>query len=107
MVIFFEENLVRGRGNTLAAQGRGVKSLLPATTIAQVCYNVSAMAEAEYITTSEAAQRSRLSKAHIVRLLQRGTIAGKRWGREWMVSATSLDQYLAANRKPGPKSIDK
>ena len=59
----------------------------------------------EYITTPEAAERSGLSKNYLTLLLRRGTLEGFRLGRarEWFIYTDSLEQFLARNRKSGPK----
>ena len=58
-----------------------------------------------YITTPEAAERSKLSKNYLTLLLRRGTLEGFRLGhaREWFIYTDSLEQFLARNRKSGPK----
>jgi excisionase family DNA binding protein len=47
--------------------------------------------------TTEAAKRLGLSQAHVRRLLEEGTIKGKRLGRDWLV--LSLDYKRKRNRK--------
>jgi len=60
------------------------------------------MAE-EWITTTEAANISGFHIEYIRRLVRGGTIVAKKWGREWMVKRSSFDEYLASEKKPGPK----
>jgi excisionase family DNA binding protein len=57
----------------------------------------------EYISTPEAAKRSKLSRVYIAQLLRKGTLDGFRLGREGFIYADSLEQFLATNRRPGPK----
>ncbi|MFL5625623.1 MAG: helix-turn-helix domain-containing protein [Ktedonobacteraceae bacterium] len=58
-----------------------------------------------YITTPEAAERSKLSKNYLTLLLRRGILEGFRLGRarEWFIYTDSLEQFLATDRKSGPK----
>ncbi len=57
----------------------------------------------EYITTSEAAKRSRLSNIYLAQLLRQGKLEGFRVAREWLIYVDSLDKFLATPRKSGPK----
>jgi len=59
----------------------------------------------EYITTPEASKRSGLSKNYLTLLLRKGTLKGFRLGsaREWFIYTDSLEQFLATDRKSGPK----
>ena len=61
--------------------------------------------ERTYITTPEAAERAGLSKNYIALLARSGKLEGFRIGqaREWFIYTDSLEQFLTANRKPGPK----
>jgi len=52
----------------------------------------------EYITTKEAARLSGYSTAHIALLLRTMRVKGQRFGRLWMVSKRSLDEYIAQTR---------
>jgi excisionase family DNA binding protein len=56
-----------------------------------------------YLTTPEAAERSGLTRVYLALLLRRGTLEGFRRGRDWFVYADSLEAFLAAPRKPGPR----
>jgi hypothetical protein len=40
-------------------------------------------------------------------LVRSGLIDAKKWGREWMVNRKSLEEYLAIEKKPGPKPSSK
>ena len=57
----------------------------------------------EYITTSEAAKRSRLSNIYLAQLLRQGKLEGFRVAREWLIYVDSLEKFLATPRKSGPK----
>jgi len=57
----------------------------------------------EYITTSQAAERSGLSNQHLARLLRAGKLEGFQLSREWVIYTDSLEKFLASPRKPGPK----
>lgn len=57
----------------------------------------------EYITTSEAARRSRLSTVYLTQLLRKGKLEGVQLAREWLIYTDSLEKFLATPRKPGPK----
>ncbi len=57
----------------------------------------------EYITTSQAAQRSELSRVYIAQLLRNGTLDGFQFGRDWFVYVDSLEKFLQQKRKSGPK----
>jgi len=58
---------------------------------------------AGYITTKEAAQLAGVTDGYIRLLLGRGTLKGKRFGRDWLVSRKSVEQFAQTERKPGPK----
>ena len=55
------------------------------------------------LSTTEAAQISQMSRAHIVRLLRAEQLEGMKLGHDWLVLEDSLKAYLAQPRKPGPK----
>jgi excisionase family DNA binding protein len=57
----------------------------------------------QYITTSEAAERSGLSKNYLTQLLRKGTLEGFQMARDWLIYTDSLETFLAQPRKPGPK----
>jgi excisionase family DNA binding protein len=57
----------------------------------------------KYLTTSEAAEISQLSKAYLTILLKRGALEGFQMSRDWLIYADSLEKFLATPRKPGPK----
>ena len=57
----------------------------------------------ELISIREAAELSGLTTRHLRLLLNRGTIWGKKMGRDWFTTAQSIREYLAHDRRPGPK----
>src|SRR6266852_213827 len=57
----------------------------------------------ECLTSSQARQRSDLSSVYLAQLLRKGTLEGFKIDREWFIYAASLEQFLAKNRKPGPR----
>jgi excisionase family DNA binding protein len=57
----------------------------------------------EWITTTEAAKVSGYHIEYVRRLARNGQIVAKKWGREWMVNRKSFQEYLASEKKPGPK----
>jgi len=57
----------------------------------------------DLITSREAADLSGLSHSHVRLLIRRGDIWGKKKGRDWFTTAQAVREYLARNRRPGPK----
>ena len=55
------------------------------------------------LSTSEAQDRSGLSRVHIQRLLRNGKVEGMKLGHDWLVFEDSLVHFLAQPRKTGPK----
>ena len=55
------------------------------------------------LSTSEAQDKSGLSRVHIQRLLRNGLIEGMKLGHDWLVFEDSLLHFLAQPRKTGPK----
>lgn len=60
------------------------------------------MAE-DWITTAEAAQLTGYSSKHIRRLVEAGKVGGKRFGKVWQVSRSSLLAYTRKVEKLGDK----
>ena len=58
----------------------------------------------ELITLYEAAKLSGLSPNHLRRLVSDGDIWGKKLGRDWFTTEQVVKEYLARDRRPGPKS---
>ena len=57
----------------------------------------------ELISVSAAAELSGLSQSYIRRLVSQGEIWGKKLGRNWVTTEKAIWEYLAQDRKPGPK----
>jgi excisionase family DNA binding protein len=59
-----------------------------------------------YLTTSQAAERSGLSKNYLTQLLRKGTLEGFQLARDWLIYTDSFEKFekfLATPRKSGPK----
>lgn len=66
----------------------------------------SAMNE-DYITTDEAARLSGFTEQYIRKLIRENRIEGKKVRRDWLLRRTSLEKFLATERKVGrPPTID-
>ncbi len=59
----------------------------------------------ELISLHEAAELCGLSQAHLAFLIRRGELWGKKIGRNWVTTAKAVREYLARDRRPGPKSL--
>ena len=57
----------------------------------------------ELISLSQAAELSGLSADHVRRLVRQGDLWGIKIGRNWVTTARAVKEYLANERKPGPK----
>jgi excisionase family DNA binding protein len=57
----------------------------------------------ELITLKEAAELSGLSHSHLRLLVRKGELWGKKMGRDWFTNAQAVQEYLAQDRRPGPK----
>lgn len=57
----------------------------------------------DLITLREAAQLSGLSTSHLRLLVRRGDIWGVKVGHNWVTTAEAVEDYLAQDRRPGPK----
>ena len=57
----------------------------------------------DMITLAEAAQISGLSEGHLRLLVRNGQLWGHKLGRNWFTTEKAVQDYLALNRKPGPK----
>jgi hypothetical protein len=56
-----------------------------------------------YLTTSQAMQRSGLTRSYLTYLMRNKKIEGFQLLREWFIYTDSLDAFLSTTRKPGPK----
>lgn len=57
----------------------------------------------ELITLKEAADHSGLSYSHLRRLARTGEIWAKKFGTTWLTTEQAVNEYLARDRRPGPK----
>lgn len=57
----------------------------------------------QLLTTPEAAQITGYATDHIALMLRKGLLGGAKRGRDWLVSASSLLEYIEKNPKPGRK----
>ena len=57
----------------------------------------------ELIPLSKAAEISGLSQDHLRRLVREGELWGTKIGRNWVSTEKAVREYLARDRKPGPK----
>ena len=57
----------------------------------------------ELIKLSRASEMSGLSAGHLRYLVRRGEMWGIKLGRDWFTTAKALSDYLAQDRRPGPK----
>lgn len=61
----------------------------------------------DWLSTTEAAQISGYHIEYIRRLVRRGQISARKWGKDWMLDKASFYEYLKKDKKPGPKSSSK
>jgi len=57
----------------------------------------------ELIPLSKAAELSGFTIGHLGLLIRKGDLWGKKIGRNWVTTAQAVREYLARNRRPGPK----
>lgn len=60
----------------------------------------------DLIPLSQAAEISGLSHDHLRRLAENGNIWAKKLGHSWVTTEEAIKQYLAQDRRPGPKKKD-
>ena len=58
----------------------------------------------DLIPLSEAAKLSGLSHDHLRRLIREKKLWGQKIGWSWVTTEQAVREYLARDRKPGPKS---
>jgi hypothetical protein len=58
----------------------------------------------ELITLSEAARISGFTTRHLRYLAENGELWARKLGRNWFTTTHSVEEYLARERHPGPKS---
>ena len=56
------------------------------------------------ISLNEAAKLSGLSASHLRLLVRQEEIWGIKVGRDWLTTERAVKEYLARERRPGPKS---
>lgn len=57
----------------------------------------------DLIPLSKAAELSGLTHDHLRRIVREGELWGTRIGRNWVTTEKAVREYLARDRKPGPK----
>lgn len=57
----------------------------------------------ELLPLNEAAERCGLSASHLRLLVREGEVWGTKIGRNWVTTEQAVREYLARNRRPGPK----
>jgi excisionase family DNA binding protein len=57
----------------------------------------------DLITFAEAARLSGFTDRHLRKLATENQIWAVKLGRNWFTTAQAVNEYLAKNRKPGPK----
>jgi len=57
----------------------------------------------ELIPLSQAAELSGLSQPHLALLARRGELWATKVGRNWVTTKEAVREYLARDRRPGPK----
>lgn len=53
------------------------------------------------LTTTEAAERLKLTKRSVARLIKRGQIEAEKRGRDWFIEEAEIERYERARRGPG------
>lgn len=57
----------------------------------------------ELISLKKAAELSGLSHSHLRLLVRQGDVWGKKMGRDWFTTMQAVREYIARDRRPGPK----
>jgi hypothetical protein len=58
----------------------------------------------ELISLQEGSELSGLTHPHLALLIRQGKLWGKKIGRNWVTTEKAVKEYLALDRKRGPKS---
>ena len=58
----------------------------------------------ELISLSKAAELSGLTQPHLALLVRQGKLWGHKIGRNWVTTEKAVREYLARDRRPGPKT---
>lgn len=61
----------------------------------------------QLISIDQAAKLSGLSSGHLRLLISRGDVWGIKVARNWVTTEQAVREYLARDRKPGPKPSTK
>lgn len=61
-------------------------------------------AAGKLISLAEAAELSGLSQGYLRLLVNKGKIWGTKIGRNWVTTEDAVRDYLATDRRPGPKT---
>ena len=56
------------------------------------------------ISVTTASQMSQFTPSFVRRLLREGRLFGVKIGRDWFTTEEAVREYLATNRRPGPKT---
>ena len=64
----------------------------------------AAAKKGESLTTTHAASLAGYTRDHIGLLLRRKIVLGNKVGRDWLVDAASLLDYVKKNPRPGPSA---
>jgi len=59
----------------------------------------------DLISLQEAAKLSGLSQPHLSLMIRQGKLWGRKIGRNWVTTKQAVQEYLARDRKPGPKQL--
>ncbi len=85
-----------------------VKGMIPSWELTMMMHNDDSSFDQpsldELVSLREAAKLSGLSVSHLRLLVSRGVIWGAKLGRNWVTTAQAVEEYLARDRRPGPKS---
>ena len=56
-----------------------------------------------WITPQEASEMLGVTSQHVRYLAREGLIEARKFGYAWMVKQSSVEEYAATDRRPGPK----
>lgn len=59
-----------------------------------------------FISLAEAAEMCDLSPSHLRLLVRRKKLWGIKIGRNWVTTEAAVNEYLATDRRPGPKTTE-
>ncbi len=60
-----------------------------------------------WLTTEEAGHLTGYNLEYIRRLVRSRKVEAQKWGRDWMVSQTSLTAYMEKAERRGPRGVEK